>query len=241
MMTFRRFPRLPRRPLLDGPVTTAGMGAVEESDAYQGPDDLLLPPESLATPATVLPAQFRGKYICPTRPPGGRRSTGRAGRRLRKPPWRRTGTIRGSHGACYRRCAPPTVRTTRACSRMVAVPSTNRPSPPAGSLPATAHCPPAAPSPPPFPRRLPAAIPATADPAEGRNAADAAQPGHGLHLMTSSRDSSLIKLEALARSDFQLDGLRQRQATRSHLRAISARASASPVAPNSPDPAVQFS
>ena len=61
MMSFRRFGR---RPCLDGPDVTAPKGAVGGSDAYQGPDDLLLPPESLATPATVLPAQFRGKYIC---------------------------------------------------------------------------------------------------------------------------------------------------------------------------------
>ncbi len=60
-MTFRRFPR---RPLPDGPDATAGKGAVEESDAYQGPDELLLPPESLVTSSTVLTVQFRGKYIC---------------------------------------------------------------------------------------------------------------------------------------------------------------------------------
>jgi hypothetical protein len=38
------------------------MGEVEGSEAYQGPDDFLLSPESLATPATVLTAQIRGKY-----------------------------------------------------------------------------------------------------------------------------------------------------------------------------------
>jgi len=56
-----------------GPDPTARKGAVEGSDAYQGPDDLLpldllsldllpLPPESLATCSTVLTAQIRGKY-----------------------------------------------------------------------------------------------------------------------------------------------------------------------------------
>jgi hypothetical protein len=61
MMTFRGFLR---RRCPDGPDVTAGKGAVEESDAYQGPDDLLLPSESFATPSTVLTAQFRSKYIC---------------------------------------------------------------------------------------------------------------------------------------------------------------------------------
>ena len=49
MMTFRRFPR---RPPLGCSDPTAAIGAVEGSDAYHGPDDLL-PPESLVTHATV--------------------------------------------------------------------------------------------------------------------------------------------------------------------------------------------
>jgi hypothetical protein len=61
MMTFRGFLRRPYLDGPDGPDATAGKGAVEESDAYQGPDDLLLPSESVATPSTVLTAQFRGK------------------------------------------------------------------------------------------------------------------------------------------------------------------------------------
>jgi hypothetical protein len=81
MMSLRRFLGFPRRPLPDDPGEpggpggpqgppgpcgswgsgpTARKGAVEGSDAYQGPEDLLLPPESLATPATVLTAQIHG-------------------------------------------------------------------------------------------------------------------------------------------------------------------------------------
>jgi hypothetical protein len=70
-VSFRRLAgRLARRPRPDGrggpggpggPDPTAWNGAVEGSDAYQGPDDLLPPsPESLATPSTVLTAQIRG-------------------------------------------------------------------------------------------------------------------------------------------------------------------------------------
>jgi hypothetical protein len=71
MMTFRDFLGRPCPDDLGGLDNpggldvTAGKGAVEESDAYQGPDDLLLPSESFATPSTVLTAQFRSKYICP--------------------------------------------------------------------------------------------------------------------------------------------------------------------------------
>jgi len=68
------------RPGPDGPDATAGNGAVEDSDAYQGPDDLLLPSESLATSSTVLTAQFRGKYICSPPPPLPRRLPGRSDR-----------------------------------------------------------------------------------------------------------------------------------------------------------------
>src|SRR5450755_3409842 len=93
-MNVRRLPgRLARRPLPNGPDgpdgpdgpggpggpggpdPTAGKGAVEGSDAYQGPDDLLpLPPESLATCSTVPTAQFRGKRSPAPRgcEPGGR-------------------------------------------------------------------------------------------------------------------------------------------------------------------------
>ena len=82
MTTLRRFRgRFPRWPLPDGPDGPPGpdgpqrppgpwgswgsdptgrKGAVEGSDAYHGPEDLLLPPESLATPATVLTAQIHG-------------------------------------------------------------------------------------------------------------------------------------------------------------------------------------
>ena len=56
IISFRRFGPRPR---LDGPDVTAPKGAVGGSDAYQGPDDLLLPPESLATPATVPPRRRR--------------------------------------------------------------------------------------------------------------------------------------------------------------------------------------
>lgn len=95
-MNVRRLPgRLARRPLPDGPDgpdgpggpdgsggpggpdPTAGKGAVEGSDAYQGPDDLLpLPPESLATCSTVPTAQFRGKRSPAPRvcEPGGRQA-----------------------------------------------------------------------------------------------------------------------------------------------------------------------
>jgi hypothetical protein len=66
MMTFRDFLGRPCLDDPDGPDVTAGKGAVEESDAYQGPDDLLLPSESFATQSTVLTAQIRGKYICVT-------------------------------------------------------------------------------------------------------------------------------------------------------------------------------
>jgi hypothetical protein len=69
MMTFRGFLGRPCPNEPDGPDVTAGKGAVEESDAYQGPDDLLLPSESFATPSTVLTAQIRGKYICAWRRP----------------------------------------------------------------------------------------------------------------------------------------------------------------------------
>jgi hypothetical protein len=95
-MNVRRLPgRLARRPLPNGPDgpdgpdgpggpggpggpdPTAGKGAVEGSDAYQGPDDLLpLPPESLATCSTVPTAQFRGKRSPAPRvcEPGGRQA-----------------------------------------------------------------------------------------------------------------------------------------------------------------------
>src|SRR5260370_31863339 len=41
-MTLRRFPRRPPPDGRDGPDATAGKGAVEGSDANQGPDDRLL-------------------------------------------------------------------------------------------------------------------------------------------------------------------------------------------------------
>src|ERR1043165_4275241 len=44
-----------------GPMT--GMGEVEGSDAYHGPDDLL-PPESLVTHGTVPTSQLRHKRSC---------------------------------------------------------------------------------------------------------------------------------------------------------------------------------
>ena len=86
MMTFRDFlgrpcPDDPDDP--DGLDVTAGKGAVEESDAYQGPDVLLLPSESFATPSTVLTAQIRGKYICAT---PGRRTAGHPAARIGQKP-----------------------------------------------------------------------------------------------------------------------------------------------------------
>jgi hypothetical protein len=73
-----------------GSPPTAGKGAVEGSDAYHGPDDLLplllpLPPESLATCSTVLTAQIRGKYMRlreGQRPDRGTRAGGRGSETL---------------------------------------------------------------------------------------------------------------------------------------------------------------
>src|SRR4029077_11125473 len=73
MMTFRLLPPLPPPPCracLDGPAPITGIGAVEGSDAYHGPDDLL-PPESLVTQGKVPTRKFRHKRSCYTHP--GRR------------------------------------------------------------------------------------------------------------------------------------------------------------------------
>src|SRR5437868_2923594 len=61
MMTFRLLPLLPPPPcracLDGGPAPITGIGEVEGSDAYHGPDDLL-PPESLVTHGKVPTRKF---------------------------------------------------------------------------------------------------------------------------------------------------------------------------------------
>src|SRR6185437_8860196 len=71
-ITFRFLlpPPPPCRARLDGPAPITGIGAVEGSDAYHGPDDLL-PPESLVTQGKVPTRKFRHKRSCYTHP--GRR------------------------------------------------------------------------------------------------------------------------------------------------------------------------
>jgi hypothetical protein len=75
-ITFRFLlpPPPPCRARLDGPAPITGIGAVEGSDAYQGPDDLL-PPESLVTQGKVPTRKFRHKRSCYTHP-GRRPSNG---------------------------------------------------------------------------------------------------------------------------------------------------------------------
>src|SRR4029077_7443043 len=72
MMTFRFLPLLPPPPcracLDGGPAPITGIGEVEGSDAYHGPDDLL-PPESLVTHGKVPTRKFRHKRSA-LRPPG---------------------------------------------------------------------------------------------------------------------------------------------------------------------------
>ena len=61
MMMFRRLPPPPpRRACLDGACPMTGSGEVGGSDAYHGPD-VLLPPESLVTHATVPTRKLRHK------------------------------------------------------------------------------------------------------------------------------------------------------------------------------------
>jgi hypothetical protein len=61
-----------------------GMGEVEGSDAYHGPDDLL-PPESLVTHGTVPTRQLRHKRSCYIMPGTWSLNWGDDARRL--PPW----------------------------------------------------------------------------------------------------------------------------------------------------------
>ena len=66
MMMFRFLflpPPPPCRACRYGPGPMTGMGEVEGSDAYHGPDDLL-PPESLVTHGTVPTRQLRHKRSC---------------------------------------------------------------------------------------------------------------------------------------------------------------------------------
>src|SRR6059058_540949 len=73
MMTFRFLflPPPPCRACRYGPGPMTGIGEVEGSDAYHGPDDLL-PPESLVTHGKVPTRQLRHKrscYVLPGRRP----------------------------------------------------------------------------------------------------------------------------------------------------------------------------
>src|SRR6266566_1909106 len=74
MMTFRFLPPWPPPPwraCLDGAAPITGIGEVEGSDAYHGPDDLL-PPESLVTHGKVPTRKLRHKrsgYVLPDRRP----------------------------------------------------------------------------------------------------------------------------------------------------------------------------
>ena len=66
MMMFRFLflpPPPPCRACRYGPGPMTGIGEVEGSDAYHGPDDLL-PPESLVTHGTVPTRQLRHKRSC---------------------------------------------------------------------------------------------------------------------------------------------------------------------------------
>src|SRR6266581_4315656 len=62
-MTFRFLPPPPWRACLDGAAPITGIGEVEGSDAYHGPDDLL-PPESLVTHGKVPTRKLRHKRSC---------------------------------------------------------------------------------------------------------------------------------------------------------------------------------
>src|SRR6478736_5646566 len=69
MFRFLFLPPPPCRACRYGPGPMTGMGEVEGSDAYHGPDDLL-PPESLVTHGTVPTSQLwhkRSCYIVPGR------------------------------------------------------------------------------------------------------------------------------------------------------------------------------
>src|SRR5438034_8137827 len=70
MFRFLFLPPPPCRARRYGPGPMTGIGEVEGSDAYHGPDDLL-PPESLVTHGTVPTRQLRHKRSCYTHP--GRR------------------------------------------------------------------------------------------------------------------------------------------------------------------------
>jgi len=63
MFRFLFLPPPPCRACRYGPGPMTGMGEVEGSDAYHGPDDLL-PPESLVTHGTVPTRQLRHKRSC---------------------------------------------------------------------------------------------------------------------------------------------------------------------------------
>src|SRR5436309_2855056 len=63
MFRFLFLPPPPCRARRYGPGPMTGIGEVEGSDAYHGPDDLL-PPESLVTHGTVPTRQLRHKRSC---------------------------------------------------------------------------------------------------------------------------------------------------------------------------------
>src|SRR5207244_9057383 len=100
-ITFRFLlpPPPPCRARLDGPAPITGIGAVEGSDAYHGPDDLL-PPGSLVTHGKVPTRKFRHKHSCYVLP--GRRPINR-GDDARRP-----AVLAGTY--C---CTPASGRTSR--------------------------------------------------------------------------------------------------------------------------------
>src|SRR6266536_1357065 len=84
MFRFLFLPPPPCRACRYGPGPMTGMGEVEGSDAYHGPDDLL-PPESLVTHGTVPTRQLRHKRSCYIMP--GTWSTIGAMTAADPPPW----------------------------------------------------------------------------------------------------------------------------------------------------------
>src|SRR5690349_1666253 len=119
MFRFLFLPPPPCRACRYGPGPMTGMGEVEGSDAYHGPDDLL-PPESLVTHGTVPTRQLRHKRSCYIKPrrsslhgattPAGSASPRTGG--VHGPPpagaWPLTGGVRGPSPAGGRApLAPP--------------------------------------------------------------------------------------------------------------------------------------